>query len=125
VVIGHCGDTDDIDYLRRVADRGSVLGMDRFGLEARLPYDQRIKTVARLCELGYAPQMVLATDSSAYSMNFPDNARQERLPRWRAPEVMNAVVPDLRKRGVSDDDIHTMMTANPVRILDTAQRSKE
>lgn len=125
VVIGHCGDTDDLGYLRRIADRGSFLGMDRFGLEARLPYDQRIETVARLCELGYAPQLVLATDSSAYSMNFPDDARRERLPMWRAPEVMNTVVPDLRKRGVPDDDIHTMMTVNPVRILDTAHRSKE
>lgn len=125
VVIGHSGDTDDIDYLRRIADRGSFLGMDRFGLEARLPYDRRIDTVAKLCKLGYASQMVLATDSSAYSMNFPDGPRKERLPRWRAQEVMNSVVPDLQKRGVSDDEIHTMMNANAVRILDTAliQRS--
>lgn len=125
VVIGHCGDSDDLDYLRRIADRGSILGMDRFGLEARLPYERRLETVAQLCELGYADRMVLATDSSAYSMNFPDAARAERLPRWRAPEVMGSVVPDLRKRGVPEDDIHTMMAVNPARILDPEQRSKE
>jgi phosphotriesterase-related protein len=125
VVVGHCGDTDDLDYLRCIADRGSFLGMDRFGLESRLPYVQRIETVVRLCELGYAPSMVLATDSSAYSMNFPDSVRQERLPRWRAQEVMGSVVPDLIRRGVSEDDIHTMMTVNPARILDPAHRSKE
>ncbi|GAA1054287.1 phosphotriesterase family protein [Dietzia natronolimnaea] len=125
VVIGHSGDTGDIDYLRRVADRGSFLGMDRFGLEARLPYDERIDTVARMCELGYASQLLLSTDSSAYSMNFPDEARQERLPRWRAPEVMNSVVPDLRTRGVSDADIHAMVAGNAVRVLDPAQRSQE
>lgn len=122
VMIGHCGDTDDLDYLRRVADRGSFLGMDRFGLESRLPYGRRLETVARLCELGYASRMVLATDSSAYSVNFPDTARQERLPRWRAQEVMGSVVPDLLKRGVAENDIHTMMTVNPARIFDPAHR---
>lgn len=117
VVIGHVGDTDDVDYLRAVADRGSVLGMDRFGLEARLPYEQRLDTVVRLCELGYADRMILATDSSAFSMNFPDDARAERLPRWRAPEVMGTVVPDLLRRGVTDEQVHTMMVRNPIKIL--------
>lgn len=125
VVIGHVGDTDDIDFLREVADRGSMLGMDRFGLEARLPYEARLDTVVRMCELGYASQMVLATDSSAFSMNFPDDARRERLPRWRAPEVMNSVLPDLKARGVSDEDIHTMMVRNPAAILHRSDLPEE
>lgn len=118
VVIGHSGDTADINYLRKIADRGSMLGMDRFGLESKLPYEQRIETVVEMCRLGYAPQMVLATDSSAYSMNFPDAAREARLPKWNAKEIMNSVVPDLKACGVSDDDIHTMMKDNAVKILD-------
>lgn len=122
VVIGHSGDSADIDYLRRIADRGSVLGMDRFGLEALLPYEQRIETVVEMCRLGYASQMVLATDSSVYSMNFPDAARKERLPKWNAKEIMKAVVPDLKSRGVSEADIRTMMIDNAARILDTGKR---
>ena len=31
VVIGHSGDTGDLDYLAEVADAGCLLGMDRFG----------------------------------------------------------------------------------------------
>lgn len=117
VVIGHCGDTTDLDYLRRIADRGSVLGMDRFGLESRLPYQERIDTVAKLCQQGYASRIVIATDSSAYSMNFPDAVRAERLPQWKATEVMDSVIPDLRLQGVTDTDIEQMMRKNPRRIL--------
>lgn len=117
VVIGHVGDTTDIDLLRRIADRGSVLGMDRFGLESRLPYAQRIDTVVRMCELGYADRMVLATDSSVFSMNFPDEHRRTNLPLWDARAIMNQVVPDLRDRGVAEAQIEQMMTGNAARIL--------
>lgn len=117
VVIGHVGDTTDIDLLRRIADRGSVLGMDRFGLESRLPYAQRIDTVVRMCALGYADRMVLSTDSSVFSMNFPDEHRRTDLPLWDARAIMSSVVPDLLARGVSEAEVETMMTGNAARIL--------
>lgn len=121
VVIGHCGDSDDLDYLREIADRGSVLGMDRFGMDSKLSYERRLNAVAELCKAGYASQVVIATDSSAYSMNFPDAARAQRLPRWTASEIMDNVVPGLRQLGVSEADINQMMVNNPRRILGSAQ----
>jgi phosphotriesterase-related protein len=33
VVIGHSGDTDDLGYLLKLIDQGSILGMDRFGID--------------------------------------------------------------------------------------------
>lgn len=117
VVIGHVGDTDDLAVLRRIADRGSVLGMDRFGLESRLPYEKRLDTVVRMCSLGYADRMVLATDSSVFSMNFPDEHRRTNLPLWDARAILPRVVADLLARGVSDDDIDQMMRRTPRRIL--------
>lgn len=117
VVVGHCGDTDELDRLRRMADRGAVLGMDRFGLESRLPYKARIETVANMCRLGYADRMVISTDSSVFSMNFPDEHRRERLPLWDARAVMPRVVADLRSSGVGENDIDQMLLRNPARIL--------
>jgi phosphotriesterase-related protein len=32
VIIGHSGDSEDLDYLRGLMERGSTIGMDRFGL---------------------------------------------------------------------------------------------
>lgn len=122
VVIGHCGDSDDVDYLRRLADRGSVLGMDRFGLESKAPYATRIETVARMCELGYADRMVISTDSSVFSMNFPDEHRRTNLPLWDARAVVPRVLVDLRAAGVAEADIDQMMRRNPARILGATNR---
>lgn len=125
VVVGHCGDTDDIVQLRRIADRGSVLGMDRFGLESRLPYAARVATVAEMCRLGYADRMVIATDSSVFSMNFPDAHRRDHLPLWDARAVMPRVVTDLTAAGVTEEDIDQMMRHNPARILGSADRRED
>lgn len=122
VVIGHVGDTNDIDALRRIADRGSVLGMDRFGLESRLPYDQRLETVVRMCELGYSDRMVLSTDSSVYSMNFPDAHRRKNLPLWDARAIVPRIVEDLRTRGISDDEVDQMMRRTPRRIFGASEK---
>ena len=41
LVVGHCGDTKDVDYLMKLADRGSILGMDRFGVEFDITMQER------------------------------------------------------------------------------------
>ena len=67
VVIGHSGDTGDLDYLAEVADAGCLLGMDRFGDLDPESSGQRIKTVAGMCERGYAGSMVIRPASSTGS----------------------------------------------------------
>ena len=66
VVIGHCGDSTDTDYLRELMDSGSTIGMDRFGLDLLLPFEERVATVAALCDQGYADRMVLAHDAACF-----------------------------------------------------------
>ena len=39
LIIGHCGDSEDLDYLRELMDAGATIGMDRFGMEHVLPDD--------------------------------------------------------------------------------------
>ena len=58
VVIGHCGDTQDLDYLQRLIDAGSILGMDRFGIDGYLTTEQRVEVVAELCRRGHADQLL-------------------------------------------------------------------
>ena len=66
VVIGHSGDSVDLDYLMKLADAGSILGMDRFGLDLLLPFDERVNTAAELCKRGYADRMALAHDAACF-----------------------------------------------------------
>ena len=64
VVIGHSGDTTDVDYLEELIGNGSYIGMDRFGVDVYLPFEDRVDTVARMCERGHAEKMVLSHDAS-------------------------------------------------------------
>lgn len=122
VVIGHSGDTTDLDYLEQLIDRGAYLGMDRFGLDAWLPFDDRVDTVARLCAKGYADRMVLSHDASCFSHNIEPNTKQNLMPRWRYTHIFEHVVPALRQRGVTDQQIDLMLVANPKSILATPWR---
>jgi phosphotriesterase-related protein len=117
VVIGHSGDSTDIDYLRAVADHGSTLGMDRFGLDPLLGFEPRVDTVATMCQLGYADRMVLSHDTSCYSHNFDDEFRARELPDWRYTHISEDVIPALRERGVTEAQLTAMLIDNPRRIL--------
>ena len=46
VVIGHSGDTTDLGYLEELIANGSYIGMDRFGVDVFLPFEERVNTVA-------------------------------------------------------------------------------
>ena len=46
IVIAHCGDSNDMSYLRAIADTGAWLGCDRFGIEHFNPMADRIKDAA-------------------------------------------------------------------------------
>jgi predicted metal-dependent phosphotriesterase family hydrolase len=61
-VIGHVGDTKDTGYLKELMDNGSYVGMDRFGMDFILPFEDRVRTVAILQD-GYSDRMVLVDAS--------------------------------------------------------------
>ena len=66
VMIGHAGDSNDLDYLTELADAGVLLGMDRFGLDLYNPTAERVKTIVALASRGYAASMVLAHDANCF-----------------------------------------------------------
>ncbi len=117
VVIGHSGDSTDLDYLTALLDAGSYLGMDRFGIDTLLPFEQRVATVAELCRRGHARQLVLSHDASCYIDWFPVEKIEAAMPNWNFTHIHDDVLPALRERGVTDDDIRTMLVENPKRYF--------
>ncbi len=113
VVLGHSGDTTDLDYLTELADAGCLLGMDRFGLDIITPFDDRVATVASLCSRGYADSMVLSHDASCYIDWFPAEVIPLFAPTWHFQHLFDDVLPALRARGVTDAQINTMLVENP------------
>jgi len=117
VIIGHSGDTTDLDYLEELIAAGSYIGMDRFGLDNILSFDERVDTVARMCERGHAGKMVLAQDASCYIDWLPEAALPLVLPNWHYLHIHNDVLPALRRRGVTEEQITTMLVDNPRAIF--------
>lgn len=121
VVIGHAGDSNDLDYLRSIMDRGATVGCDRFGLDLFNPTEQRVDTIATLCEQGYTDRIVLSHDAACYMDFFSGEAAQQALaataPNWHYLHISRDVLPALRERGVSDEQIRTMLVDNPRRYF--------
>lgn len=118
VVIGHSGDTTDIAYLEKLIANGSYIGMDRFGIDVLLPFEDRVNTVAKMCELGYADRMVLSQDAACFNDWLPEAALPTVLPNWHYMHIHNDVIPALKERGVTDGQIETMLVDNPRKIFE-------
>jgi len=117
VVIGHSGDTDDLNYLEELIGSGSYIGMDRFGIDTILPFEERVRTVARMCERGHAGKMVLSHDAACYNDWLPEPELPKFLPRWHYLHIHNDVIPALKQAGVADEQIETMLVENPRKIF--------
>jgi phosphotriesterase-related protein len=123
VVIGHAGDSNDLDYLVELADQGVLLGMDRFGLDIFNPGPERIKTVAALAARGYAPSMVLAHDANCFIDYFGaahEAVRAATAPNWHYEHISDDVLPALLEAGVTQAQLDTMLIENPVRYFTPA-----
>ena len=118
VVIGHCGDSEELEYLQAIMKRGSYIGMDRFGIDVYLSTEKRVATIARLCELGHAGQMVIAHDASCYIDWFPQEALTNAMPNWHFRHISEDVLPALRASGVSEEQIRQMTVENPRRFFE-------
>jgi phosphotriesterase-related protein len=118
VVIGHSGDSEDIAYLRKLCDRGSYIGMDRFGVDVYLPTPNRVATIARMCELGYAEKMVLSHDASCYFGWVDPPLREKLVPNWHFNHIPDDVIPALKQAGVTEQQIQAMTVDNPRRIFE-------
>ena len=122
VQIAHCGDTDDVDYIERLIDKGVYVGLDRFGIEMYLPFDRRIPTTLALLERGYAERMFISADACVTIDWFPLEVDKQMIAAgavrdWTMTMVPSKVVPALKDGGVTDEQIETMLVANPPRWL--------
>jgi phosphotriesterase-related protein len=117
LVIGHCGDSVDLDYLRGLMDAGATIGMDRFGMEHVLPDKDRLETVLTLLGEGYADRMVLSHDAAFFSRVTPPSWRATHAPLWNMENISRRVLPALREAGATQQQVHQLMVTNPARVL--------
>lgn len=117
LVIGHSGDSEDLDYLRRLMDGGSTIVMDRFGMEHVLPDERRVAVVLDLLRLGYADRMVLSHDAASFSRVTPPSWRAAHAPNWHYENLPRRILPMLLAGGATETDLEQMVVRNPARLL--------
>jgi phosphotriesterase-related protein len=116
VVIGHSGGTLDTAYHEAIIANGSYLGFDHFGI-GTFSVAERIESVKVLCQRGYADRIVLSHDAMCHVDWFPPSVATA-WKDWRWTHIPEDVLPEMRRLGISEDDISTMMIDNPRRILE-------
>ena len=116
IVIAHAGDSNDLDYLRTLADRGAVLGCDRFGIEHFNPDANRVRTLAALAAEGYADRVILSHDAACFYDFFTGDPKfAGEKPDYL--HISTTILPALLDAGVTREQIDTMLVENPVRYF--------
>jgi phosphotriesterase-related protein len=120
IVIGHSCGTSDTAYHLRIAERGSYLGFDRFGLDMIHPDAERVAALARLVRAGRGRQIVVSHDSVWCWRGEPIPSRDvlaqmEKI--WNPTHFLTRIVPKLREEGVSDAQIEALLVDNPRRFF--------
>lgn len=118
VVIGHSGDSSDLDYLRKLLDSGVFIGADRFGFyrPGEPDLEAKARTVVALCKEGYAEQILLSHDTAFY-VDWWEETPPPWAPDWIPTHISDIVLPKLLEEGVSEEQIDTMMGKNAARLF--------
>ncbi len=92
-------------------------------MDAYLGFEDRVNTVATMCERGHADKMVLSHDASCYFDALPEETLHVAMPNWHYLHIHNDVIPPaLKARGVTDEQLTTMLVDNPRRIFEARGR---
>ena len=117
IVIAHTGDSNDLDYLRAVADTGASIGCDRFNIGHFNAEENRIATLAAIVAEGYAASVHLGHDASCFidfMVGNPWFADHETLDYLH---ISTTVLPALLAKGVTQAQIDEMLIENPQRFF--------
>ncbi len=116
IVIAHAGDSNDLDYLRELAQSGAWLGMDRFGIDHFNPTADRVRTLAAMVAEGYVDQLHISHDAGTFHDFMVENPFfTDEHPDYLF--VSETVLPLLAEAGVGEDAVRRMMVDNPRRFF--------
>jgi phosphotriesterase-related protein len=119
IVIGHSCGTADHDYHMQIARGGSYLGFDRFGLEVIQPDEERVGALARVIEAGAGDRVVVSHDSvwCWQGQPIPPAIEEAMAASWNPSHFSLRIVPQLKDRGISDEQINALLVDNPRRFF--------
>jgi phosphotriesterase-related protein len=123
IQIAHTGDTDDLDYIESLLGTGVYVGLDRYGLPMFLATDKRNRTTTELLKRGHVERMFLSQDFVVALDWFPPEAGEQLMAAgmveedWSMTLLFERIIPALEEAGMTDEQLETMLVANPARWL--------
>ncbi len=122
LMIGHAGGSADLKYHAKILDTGVNLAFDRLGLDAELwcagPDKFRKGCIVGLISMGYVNQLILSHDVVLNWLGGDVILPEEIVGNWYPTHVFKNVIPELKKSGVTDEQIHTMTVDNPRKMFE-------
>lgn len=115
-VVSHIDEVADIDWHYKIARRGVYLSFDTFGSEFSYegidePRDSaRITCLLALLEKGYIDKLLLSQDI-CYKIQLEKHGGNGYS------HLLLNILPQLKKAGVSESELHKMLVENPRNIL--------
>lgn len=129
VIMDHCIDTTDMDYLGWLYDQGCWLGINRLPNicsknEICSGVPTRIKTIRNMIEAGMSDRMLFSHDFQSVATTFQnmptkeDQAYINQLNPHRFQFLQKVVFPELERMGVSATHLQEMFAGNPRRFFE-------
>jgi phosphotriesterase-related protein len=128
VCLGHCDDSDDMDYLTGLLKRGYTIGMDHLtwgaGEESEaspniLSWQQRAETVKKLIDAGFCHKIFLSNDWY-FGISIARAGAMEAKEKLNPDGMLftsRKVIPYLKHIGVAEQQVQTMTVDNPRRFF--------
>jgi phosphotriesterase-related protein len=122
LIVGHSDGSDDHPYQKSLADRGVYVGFDRFGLTMGAVEDEvRMRNLKALADAGHLERIMVSHDSvncwlGAYGGNDPYELNKI-MPNWKITHLFENIFPELKRMGMTDADLDTIVTDNPRRYF--------
>ena len=123
IQIGHMSDNIDIAYQEDTFKHGVYVSWDRMGLQGLVgcPMDaQRYPVMIELIKKGYADKMMISHDCILNWLGRPLNLPEAALPLvadWHPSHLFKNIIPELKKGGVTDAQITSIIKENPRRLF--------
>ena len=122
LIVGHSCGADDHAYQRSLAERGSYVGFDRFGITSEIADEIRVRNLKALVDAGYRDRLLVSHDAVSCFPGQPTwpEALREAMPNWRMTHLFENIFPELKRMGMTDADFDGITIDNPRRYFDDA-----
>lgn len=114
--IGHVCGTANLEWLIEICKSGAFVAFDRVGLLHRRADEVRAALIMGLVAAGYLEQILVSHDHQAVWRRRPPSGPAPGL-AGSFDHIHEHFLPILRRMGLSDAQVETLMRDNPLRLL--------